>query len=130
MNADDENAWFDGENFYKGASPLVWTAPEHMGQGWYGSGGALTVRAQGPADAEMILDSIRRLRNVEEVKIDTPPLGGEWRVRVMTQEEGSKNALAAVGVGPTLREAALDAYGRCGQEVTYFDTVIARASGS
>lgn len=74
------------------------------------------------ASVEEILDNIRRLVNVREGSVEafaTMSAAGEhgWTVKA-TRDDGSE----AIGSAKSLRDAALDAYGQCGQEVTHYDT--------
>lgn len=78
------------------------------------------------ATTEEILDNIRRLVNVIDVEVGydrTQRDGSGWRVTV-TVDHGRENEVpqALSCGGATLREAALSAYGGCGQEVTHYDT--------
>lgn len=90
------------------------------------------------ADAEAILDNIRRLVNVEDVKVGydhTQRDGSGWRVDVTFKRDEDAPAekhlggefklpnMMASAPGETLREAALSALGMCGVEVMHFDTV-------
>lgn len=71
---------------------------------------------EGEATAEEILDNIQRLVNVE--KLDVSPSQGWWSVVARLA-----SGMYASGKKPTLREAALECYGKCGVEVTHYDTV-------
>jgi hypothetical protein len=79
------------------------------------------------ATAEEILDNIRRLVNVDDVEAGydrTQRDGSGWRVTVTFKQVTAESPPMALSVGgATLREAALDAYGGCGVEVTHYDTV-------
>lgn len=72
---------------------------------------------EGTADAEAVLDNIRRLVNVRDLVVQ--PVVGGWNVSVIT-DSGSVDE-----TDPVLREAALRAYGRCGVPVMHFDTIAA-----
>lgn len=78
-----------------------------------------------------ILDGIKRLVGVRTVST------GERRIDVYGESEGWVHEVKVSfddgrppieGRGKTEREAALDAYGKCGVEVTHFDTVRPAAS--
>lgn len=104
MNADDTEAWFRGEDPYRRCSE------------------------DRDATAEEVLDNIRRLVNVEWLQVRSAEEGGEpgWEVQVRFKPGAmvidGRPQQYAYGRGRTLRWAALDAYGRCGMEVTHYDT--------
>jgi hypothetical protein len=117
MNAAQENVWFAG-------GEVPWENTEaNLASRLFGY--EPSTRST-EASAEEILDNIRRLANVVDVEVTfdhTQRDGSGWRVNV-TFEPGAKDAPPmTLSVGkPTLREAALDAYGSCGVEVVHYDT--------
>lgn len=83
------------------------------------------------ASAEDVLDNIRRLVNVKDLKVETQnDPERPWAVVVEVLDEAAPGGFRyGNGFGLTLLEAALDAYGRCGEEVTHFDTTPGGTAG-
>lgn len=117
MNAVQENVWFAG-------GEVTWENTEaNLPSRLFGY--EPSTRST-EASAEEILDNIRRLVNVADVEVmydRTQRDGSGWRVNVTFEPETADAAPMTLSVGkPTLREAALDAYGGCGVEVVHYDT--------
>lgn len=70
------------------------------------------------ATTDEVLDNIRRLVSVSALNIGNGKAPHEaWIVAVLKTDDRYE-----YGHGATLREAALDAYGKCGQEVAHYAT--------
>lgn len=80
------------------------------------------------ATAEEILANIRQLVNVRSLTVEmVPPASGDdtyrWLVQAEVASPGASGGWEyAKGAHESLREAALEAYGQCGQEVTVYET--------
>lgn len=89
---------------------------------WEGLSRAITVPSLGEASAEDVLDNIRRLSNVNEVKVNVTGGPDEESIFVVRAYDLDGNNIAT-GAEHDLRAAALTCYGSCGVEVTHYDTV-------